>query len=156
MLTTEERLSNLEIKLERIESLISPTHKSNTSPVQAQPVVQVTTIPLEKKSAGNILGLIGVLCFAFAAIYLIKLSIDSGWLTPLRQVVLATTLGFSLIGFGFLFKERDQEYFSYLPAAGVAILYLATFGLTTFYNLISPQAGIIISLIISIFCLYWF
>ncbi len=154
MLTTEERLSNLEIKLERIESLISPIQKSSASPVQAQPVAQVTTIPLEKKSTGNILGLIGVLCFAFAAIYLIKLSIDSGWLTPLRQVVLATTLGFSLIGFGFLFKERDQEYFSYLPAAGVAILYLATFGLTTFYNLISPQAGIIISLIISIFCLF--
>ena len=97
---------------------------------------------------GNWLGIVAVLCFILAAGLIVKLSIDSGWLTPARQIGLAALLGFALIGAGLALLKTDREYASYLPGAGVIVLYMATFAAHRYYPLISfPTALAAVSLI---------
>jgi uncharacterized membrane protein len=181
-LDIEQRLSSIENKLASLESIliknqlaqstlstnltapeVKKTQDENlrqSSPPATQSAsyiknIQTKVVPQEKESAtGSLLGLIGVICFVFAAVYIIKLAIDSGWLTPARQIVLAATLGFSLIGLAFRFKKHDKEYFSYLPAAGIIILYLTVFGAANYYQLISTEIGTVVSVLISVSCLY--
>lgn len=73
----------------------------------------------------RVLGVLAVLFFVVAAGFLIKLSVDSGWLTPWRQLGLAVVAGLALIATGFALARKDVAYAVFLPAAGTAILYAA-------------------------------
>jgi len=85
---------------------------------------------------GKFLGIVGVFCFVLAASYFIELAIDSGWLTPVRQVVLAALFGFSLIVAGYFLRNRDESYLSMLPGAGIVILFLTSYGAGFIYDLV--------------------
>ena len=56
---------------------------------------------------GNWLGLIAVAHFVLAAGFILKLSIETEWLTPGRQIGLAIVLGMSLVGAGFAFMKSN-------------------------------------------------
>ena len=130
----EQQLENLEQKILRIEKHLNltespvaeiiPEKKSEIKPEQKPAIAGV--VSSTENASGKLLGVVGTICFIFAAVYLIRLALDSGWLTPVRQVSLAGVLGLGLIALGFVFKEKDHEYFSYLPAAGVVVLYCLT------------------------------
>ncbi len=164
MLTVEQRLEVLETKvglLERGEKyepeVLKPVSKHWTGPIQPKPTgrpeTKQKTTADNASGSGQLLGLIGALCFIFAAVYIVKLALDSGWLTPMKQVMMAATLGFALIGAGFALTTSDKEYSSYLPATGIVILYLTVFGATTFYHVMSFEAACVASVLISIGCL---
>jgi uncharacterized membrane protein len=74
------------------------------------------------------LGWGGAVAFALAASYLIRLAIDTGWLTPVRQVAFAAIAGLVLIGTGFALRNFDRQYAGLLPAGGIAILFLSIYG----------------------------
>jgi uncharacterized membrane protein len=95
----------------------------------------------ETEQPVNLLGLVGVGCIIIAVILLIKFSIDSGWLNPLRQVFLAGLFGGSLIAAPFIFKNKDS-YLSQLPATGVVVLHLSIYGAIFYHHLLSPSIGI--------------
>jgi hypothetical protein len=76
----------------------------------------------------SILGWGGAVAFALAASYLIRLAIDTGWLTPVRQVAFAAIAGLVLIGTGFALRNFDRQYAGLLPAGGIAILFLSIYG----------------------------
>ena len=63
-----------------------------------------------------------------AAVYLIRLAIDSGMLTPGRQVTLAILGAFALIGLGLGLRRGNREYASLLPAGGIVILFASIYG----------------------------
>ena len=73
------------------------------------------------------MGIVAVLCFVLAASFLIKLAIDSGWLTPLRQLGLATLLGLALVASGLGLAQRERSYASLLSGAGIVVLHLCVF-----------------------------
>lgn len=103
---------------------------------------------------GNFLGIIAVICFVFAAVFIVKLSIDTGWLTPIRQLGLAAALGISLIIAGIQFLDSDIEYASLLPGCGIIILYLTVYSAHTIYSLASYELALTSIAIISCFCIY--
>jgi hypothetical protein len=97
---------------------------------------------IAEENKSHFLGYVGAACILMAAILLIKLSIDSGWLTPYRQCTFALILSIVLIIFPFLNWFSDKSYISLLPAIGIAGLHLTTYGAVFFHKLLDPTLGI--------------
>ncbi len=114
-----KRLTAIELRLGIVSSPII-----NKTPHEPQTVQAPSGHSKEKSSAsqsGSWLASVGMLFFVLAASFFIKLAIDSGWLTPERQLVGAFLFGLGLIGFGIHLKSKDSSYASFLPGAGVVI-----------------------------------
>ena len=99
------------------------------------------TAPDSSSFATSILGWGGGAAFVLAAAYLIRLGIDSGWLTPLVQIATAVAGGLLLIVAGIRLRDSNPRYASYLPACGIVILFLSIYGAQLFYGLISAKTA---------------
>jgi uncharacterized membrane protein len=104
-----------------------------------RPVARAVTPQLD---VTQLLGWAGVTALVLAVAYLIKLGVDLGWLTPARQIMLAIVSGATLIGGGIALRAADRHYASLLPAGGVVILFLTTYGAHLYYRLIPYPAAI--------------
>jgi hypothetical protein len=92
--------------------------------------------------ATNVLGWAGAFALVLAASYLIRLGIDSGWLTPARQVGIAAIFGLTLIAAGFFLDASVRRYAGLLPGGGIVILFLTTYGAHLYHSLIGPGAAL--------------
>lgn len=104
-------------------------------------------------SVTNILGWAGATALVLASVYLVMLAIDAGWLTPVRQVLLAMLGGIVCIGIGLMLRGRDMHYASLLPAAGIVIMFLSIYGAHNYYHLIDATfatSGIIAICLLSL------
>ncbi len=86
--------------------------------------------------ATGVLGISGAAALVLAAMYLVRLAIDSGWLTAARQVGLAALSGLALIALGLALAGRRRRYAALLPGAGVVILFLTVYGAHVYHGLI--------------------
>lgn len=165
MKTIEERLQRLEafLNLARPAAAAAPAVPAApdvpASPAGAPkalpkpvPAVPAPAAPAARAHPGNLLGVVGVICFVLAAGFIIKLSLDSGWLTPPRQIGLAVVFGLGLVLAGFSLLDSDSEYASYLPAAGIIVIYAAVFAAHRMYSLIHFEAAISLSALVTGFC----
>lgn len=151
----EARLELIEARISRIESKLAlPRLGAEATPAKpaeaAKPTATMlssTTEEMKNSSITTLLGWSGAAALVLAAVYLIRLALDSGWLTPERQVGLAVVGGLALIGAGLVLRHANRQYASLLPAGGIVTLFLAVYGAHMFYGLISPQlaaAGVVI------------
>lgn len=150
-----KRLSRIEDRLTALESRLAPAAPSR--PVPPAPQSQGRPVPPSPARAAaapagpavaatdespsfvtSVLGWGGALALVLAAAYLIRLAIDTGWLTPLRQVALAGIAGLSMIGAGFALRDSNRQYAGLLPAAGIAILFLTIYGAHLYHHLAGP------------------
>ena len=92
----------------------------------------------------------GAVSFLLAAAYFIGLIYQSGWLTPPRQIGIATVAGIGFIIAGILISQRERRYSAYLPAVGVAILYLASYAAYAMYNLVNFPVMMVTVAIVSL------
>jgi hypothetical protein len=156
----EQRLAAIETRLSRLEAGSAPTPVRHAPPPPPLGAVRVSDAPKphfvleENQRPGNWLGIIAVICFVLAAGFIVKLSIETGWLTPGRQIVMAALLGFGLIGAGFTLLNTDRAYASLLPGAGVIVLYLTAFAAHRYYELISFEAALAFTTVISAGCIW--
>ena len=170
MKTLEERLEQVEVRLERMERLLSvmpvarsvePETPPSAAPdthepawVSRPPVDALTSSrkppdPIAVEARHNaslpvtqILGWTGATALVLAVAYLIRLALDAGWLTPERQLGLAVLSGFALIGAGLKLRSADRQYASLLPAGGLVILFLSIYGAHLYYHFIgAPMAA---------------
>ncbi len=91
--------------------------------------------------ATNFLGWAGAVALVLAATYLIRLAIDTGWLTPTIQVGCAGLFGIALIGAGLAMRDGDRDYAGLLPGAGIVVLFLTIYGSHLYYHLIDARAA---------------
>ncbi len=157
----EDRLVAIETRLAKIESHFKMATPPPVMPTAVPEVLDPWNDPVPKaggvqkvEKPGNWLGVIAVVCFVLAAAFIIKLSIDSGWLTPVRQVCLAALLGLSLVGSGFGLMRSDREYASLLPGAGVTVLFLTAFAAHRYYDLISFEQALGLTALVSSLCVW--
>lgn len=163
MKSIEERLARLEKTL-KLSPAVPPASQSQIPVLPApsaapslppKPVQPVTQPPAPgAPHSGSLLGVVGVICFVLAAGFIIKLSLDSGWLTPLRQIGLALMFGVGLIIAGFALMDSDLEYGSYLPAAGIIVLYASVFSAHRLYALIPFESAISLSAMVTGLCVW--
>ena len=114
-----------------------------SAPARAASARVQATAPDNSSFATSILGWGGAAAFVLAAAYLIRLGIDSGWLTPLVQIAVAVVGGLLLIIAGFRLHDSNPRYAGYLPACGIVILFLAIYGAQLFYGLISAKTAVL-------------
>jgi hypothetical protein len=169
--TSSQSLGDLADRIEKIERYLG-IHRQpkdlGQNPIEVQGGIdELQSAPAHAKLAsakatgsfsGNWLGGIAVVCFVLAAGFIIKLSIESGWLTPVRQVGIAALFGLVLIAAGLILRDRvrneDLGYISYLPAAGVITLYLTCFTAHLGYKLIDMNWAVGLSACISAICVW--
>lgn len=154
----DEHLKQLDARIAAIEAWIhnnaSPQAKRAAAPVAPEPVTRAapppSAPPLTRKAfvssapsfpVTNLLGWAGATALVMASVYLVMLAIDAGWLTPLRQVMLAMLGGAMCIGAGLLLREKDMHYASLLPATGIVVLFLALYGAHNYYHLLGTTAA---------------
>jgi uncharacterized membrane protein len=164
----EQTLASLNVRLSQIERILNvqapapaPDPIAETPPATPEPAIPESgpfTPPRPAAPSyvmpGNWLGIIAVLCFVLAAAFIVKLSIESGWLTPARQIGLAALLGLGLVGAGLALQQADRGYAALLPGAGVAILYLTAFAAHRYYALISFQSAMVVVGMVSALCVW--
>ena len=168
MKTLEERLEQVEARLERMERLLPvmpvarsgepetslppappDTHERKWVAMSPTPVLTRARKPTDPNygsanardslSVTQILGWTGATALVLAAVYLIRLALDAGWLTPGRQLGLAVLSGFALIGAGLKLRVADRQYASLLPAGGLVILFLSIYGAHLYYHFIGAS-----------------
>jgi hypothetical protein len=169
MKAIEERLSRIEKLMSRVlpgeAEALAPARPPLTAPplTPPPPPPSLQTIspahiagpgPALRSATGNWLGVVAVICFMMAAGFIIKLSLDSGWLTPIRQIGIAAMFGLGLIAAGLALADSDREYASYLPAAGVIVLYAAVFAAHRLYAIITFENAISLSVGVSGLCIW--
>jgi len=147
-----DRLQKIEARLTRIENHFNlPPIKTIQERPEAVTLKKEKTQPAIK--SGNWLGIISIICFVLAAGFIVKLSIDSGWLTPAKQIIIATILGLGLIGVGVKLLKIDRKYMGLLPAGGIIILYLTAFSAYRLYHFLYFESTIILIGVISLLCI---
>ena len=165
-LELENKITALEQRLARVEGALMRAATATAAPLPPAAPVPVpppppklqtlmrAPAPAPRERSGNWLGVVAGICFVFAAAFIIKLSIDSGWLTPERQIGLAVLLGFGLIAAGFALLEADREYSSLLPGAGIIVLYITVFAAYRLYALLTFESAISLVSLVSVACVW--
>ncbi len=158
----EKRFADIEARLALVEVLFSkppapaagatagagapsPAQTPRAVAAQAARAVAPRAAPRESEerpsSVTSLLGWGGAAALVLAAAYLIRLAVESGWLTPMRQVAFATLGGLAMIVAGFVLRGMNRQYAGVLPAGGVAILFLCIYGAHLFYGFIDPASA---------------
>ncbi len=158
-MSTEDRLSQVEDRLAAIERYLRQSVTPSATPAGvavAKPLIAVSNAvgssqsipvkamyaqrmskPVDSVNVTNLLGWAGATALVMASIYLVVLAIDAGWLTPVRQILLALLGGIACIGVGLLLRNKDMHYASMLPGAGVVILFMSIYGAHNYYHLLT-------------------
>ena len=137
----EQKLEALEKRLSLVEERLGLTPAREGTAAAAAHTIPPTVAHKNDREArgatGAVLGWGGATALVLAAAYLIRLAVESGWLTPSRQIALAVLAAVILIGGGLFLRKHDRRYASLLPAGGIVILFLSIYGAHLFYGLIS-------------------
>jgi uncharacterized membrane protein len=151
MATIDERLDAIEARLSKLETqgnVKAPLLKAQ--PVKLPSIDASINKPIHAGPplATQLLGWGGATALVLAASYIIKLALSSGWLTPERQLGIAVLGALLMIVLGIKLRNNDRSYASLLPAGGVTILFIATYGAHLHYGLIGQfQALVVVTLV---------
>jgi uncharacterized membrane protein len=153
----EQRLKKLEERIEHISKMLGVTQAKQVvveshepPPIPKQVQAKVTNEPTQ------LLPILAVICFVLAAIFVVKLTIESGWLTTERQWGLLSLAGLSLSLIGLFIEKIEKAYRSYLSAAGTIILFIAAYSSSLYFGLVSSEVSILFGALVAGFCFYQF
>lgn len=142
----DDRLSVIERTLGISKSIVRPPEPPQPEPASPLPPIQghsAITAPLPQRE-GSLLGAAGILFFILATAFFIGLAIESGWLTPVRQLAGVGCFGAALIGAGYRLRESDARYASYLPGGGLVVLFMAGYAGHLYYGLYNQDSATIL------------
>lgn len=136
MANIEERLDAIEVRLGKLEA------RGGIKASPPKPAVAPKPVHEGPPLATQLLGWGGAAALVLAASYVIKLAVSSGWLTPERQIGIAILGALGMIVLGLRLRASDRAYAGLLPAGGVAILFIATYGAHLYYGLVGAPAAL--------------
>jgi uncharacterized membrane protein len=98
---------------------------------------------------------VGGVALLMAGFYMIKYSMDSGWLTPMVRIWLTTGFGALLCGAGFVIGIRstrvaNERIGQALAGAGIACLYFAAYAAVHLYGFLTPTHGFLTMLAVTV------
>ncbi|WP_374377519.1 DUF2339 domain-containing protein [Dongia sp.] len=127
-------------------------------PVEAEPAAALEAAPtpedavpgavapkdFEGRLGGRIYGWLGGVALALAGIFLVKYSIEQGWLSPGVRVGLGIVFGLILLGVAQWMRTQSNNLSQALTAASVAVLYASLFAATALYDLLPTAFAFIV------------
>ena len=99
---------------------------------------------LEERLGARLPVWIGAVALALAGAFLVKYSLDQGWIGPVVRVTLAVLFGSCLLGAGEWMRRSSGTIAQGLSAAGVAVLFSAFLAAVHLYHLIPPELGFLL------------
>lgn len=97
------------------------------------------------------IGKVGIGLVIIGAVFLFKLAVDSGWITPVTRVCIGAILGLGLIALGLRLRPEQVLLQQLLPGGGIAILHLTLFAAVVLYGLVPPPIAWFALLAVSAF-----
>ncbi len=150
-------VSNLRVRLQVLEQGNEPAAPTETAPPPPPPREAVAKKPptdrkeLEAKIGGKWLNYIGIVAVVIGMGFFIKYAFENNWIGPTGRVVLGMLVGLVFIGWGEFWKNKYKYYSQGLAGGGIAILFLALFAGTSFYEIIPMDAGRILFIVVTLF-----
>jgi uncharacterized membrane protein len=86
---------------------------------------------------------VGVVALILAAGYLLRLSFDRGWISPLLRCIGGTVTGVIVGAVGWRLHSRYRTYGAALIGCGAAIIYLSVWAAARLYEVLPPTTGIV-------------
>ena len=142
--------ASAESDLQRDQSLLPELPRKPRARATARAKGQTKVNGDKPIDSSSMLALIGIAFVILAGIFFIKMSIDSGWLTPIRQILLAagTGLGFFLVPH--FFPKTEKEYGALLAGAGTTILHLTWLGAYFYHHILKANAALVCATMVGI------
>lgn len=119
------------------EPVVAPPLPAAASP----PVIAPLKPGWEQRLGARAFVWLGAVALALAAVFLVRYSIEEGYLSPEVRVILAALFGAGLIGGAEWMRSRDDRVAQALAAAGVAALYGSLFSAVALYEMVSKVAA---------------
>jgi hypothetical protein len=86
---------------------------------------------------------IGVVALILAAGYLLRLSFDRGWISPVMRCIGGAVAGLAVGAVGWRLQSRYRTYGAALVGCGAAIIYLSVWAAARLYGVLPPSTGIV-------------
>lgn len=160
----DQRLSAIESQLRHMEKPISRSEASPRSaekldkgPAPTAPVSYKTQRPAENNpsfDSSSVLAFIGIVFVILAGVFFIKITIESGWLTPVRQIMLATGTGLIFFMAPQFFPKTEREYGALLAGAGTTILHLTWLGAYFFHHILDAHSALVCATLVGFFSIF--
>jgi hypothetical protein len=93
---------------------------------------------------------VGVVALILAAGYLLRLSFDRGWISPVMRCVGGVISGVGIGAIGWRLHPRYRTYGAALIGCGAAIIYLSVWAAARLYGVLPPTTGIIALALVSV------
>jgi uncharacterized membrane protein len=161
-LNLEERLEVLERKIDHIVNILGINSLKKTPETNLVVEKDQLPPPIPKPTSStpakpiNFLPILAVICFFLAGIFIVRLTIESGWLTPVRQWGLLCLFGIALVSCSLFFSKIEKSYRSYMGGAGVIVLYLAAYSSYLYFGMFDAMTGVVLGGVVSLLCFYLF
>ena len=86
---------------------------------------------------------VGVIALILAAGYLLRLSFDRGWISPLMRCIGGALSGIAVGAIGWRLQPRYRTYGAALVGCGAAIIYLSVWAAARLYGVLPPTTGLV-------------
>ena len=157
----EDRLDRLERRLSALEEQVRELAGKREAPragerkraapgpapssLPASPLSRLPASPLtsEQWIGQRLLLAVGVVALILAAGYLLRLSFDRGWISPLMRCVGGAVAGVIVGAVGWRLHARYRTYGAALIGCGAAIIYLSVWAAARLYGVLPPTTGIV-------------
>ncbi len=155
-------INDIDYRLTRIEEHLGISHeikefaeKTNNlnKKLSSNENIQKTKSSSFKFDSSSVLALVGISFVILAGVFFIKNSIESGWLTPSLQIILAAATGISFFFLPQFFPRAEQEYGAILAGAGTTILHLTWLGAFFYHKVMSAHSALICASLVGILSL---
>ncbi|HJR51572.1 MAG TPA: DUF2339 domain-containing protein [Gemmatimonadales bacterium] len=150
----DERLERLERRVEVLEALVrqTPPPLEVARPAPPRPrQAPATRVGIDEQWIGQ-RGLlaVGVVALLMATGYLLKLSFERGWISPVMRCAGGALLGGVVGAIGWRLHQRYSTYGAALIGCGAGIIYLSVWAACRLYEVIPPATGIVGLALVSI------
>lgn len=149
----DQRLRSIEERLDRLDGSPPPV-KPAPLPQPTRPPSPIPPPPAAAKESKaettSLFGIIGIIFVILASVFFVKLTIDSGWLTPTRQILLASLFGASCLLLPHFVEKLRDAYGSLLSGAGVVVLHLTWFAAYQVHQLLEADVALVVASLVGI------
>ena len=175
-MSEDDRIGRLEVRLAALEAVVaglagkerakpatsaepqspslvaSPPTRVAASRLAASPLPRIPASPLspEQWIGQRALLAIGVVALILAAGYLLRLSFDRGWISPIMRCIGGAAAGVVVGAIGWRLQPRYRTYGAALIGCGAAIIYLSVWAAARLYEVLPPTTGIVALAMVSV------
>jgi len=118
--------------------------------IHAPPRFPASPLSSEQWIGQRVLLAVGVVALILAAGYLLRLSFDRGWISPIMRCIGGASGGLVVGAVGWRLQRQYRTYGAALIGCGAAIIYLSVWAAARLYSVLPPATGILGLALVSI------